>query len=248
MSTRILSGIYWILNTISGKVYVGSAVSIAQRFRQHRHRLRQGAHRSRHLQSAWNKHGEDAFAFSCLEVVDCKELLVEREQAWIDLLGAADRDKGYNVRPKAKSNLGLRVTAETKAKIAARLLGRKPTEATLAKRRGWRHTEEAKARISAAFKGRVFTDEAKAMLYATRIGRKMTDEDRAKRSVAQKGRTFSDEHRTKLSLAKKGRTLSYAHRAKISAAGMGRTPSNETRAKLSLAWVARRARSSITKP
>ena len=57
--------------------------------------LRQGSHLNKALQSAWNAHGETAFAYDVLEeVTDDNPLLIasllkEREQLWRAELGAA---------------------------------------------------------------------------------------------------------------------------------------------------------------
>lgn len=50
MSVPILCGIYQIRNTVTGKIYIGSAVDIARRFRVHRWYLTKGEHGSRHLE------------------------------------------------------------------------------------------------------------------------------------------------------------------------------------------------------
>jgi predicted GIY-YIG superfamily endonuclease len=51
------SGIYVIANTINGKVYVGSAVHLAARIRDHSMRLSRGIHPNGKLQRAWSKYG-----------------------------------------------------------------------------------------------------------------------------------------------------------------------------------------------
>lgn len=55
MVAEASSGIYEIVNTINGKRYVGSAVSLKRRWVDHRRDLRAGKHHSRHLQNAWAK-------------------------------------------------------------------------------------------------------------------------------------------------------------------------------------------------
>lgn len=60
------SGVYRITNAINGKFYVGSSISIAERWNKHRKSLRRGKHHSKHLQAAWSKYGESAFVFSVL--------------------------------------------------------------------------------------------------------------------------------------------------------------------------------------
>lgn len=61
------SGIYKIEHVTSGRVYVGSSVNIASRRRHHLGNLRRGSHFNVKLQNAWNKYGEQAFAFILIE-------------------------------------------------------------------------------------------------------------------------------------------------------------------------------------
>jgi group I intron endonuclease len=111
------SGVYQIINTVDGKVYVGSAMYLPQREASHRYYLRKGNHHCVHLQRAWNRDGEDAFAFEVLEEVSDPERLIEREQYWMDAFDVVKT--GYNITPVAGSVLGFRHTTETKAKIGA---------------------------------------------------------------------------------------------------------------------------------
>lgn len=77
------SGIYEIVCEVSGRRYIGSAVNFKARWNTHRSQLRRSVHHSRHLQRAWDKHGEDKFSFRKLLVCG-KENLVTYEQILID--------------------------------------------------------------------------------------------------------------------------------------------------------------------
>jgi group I intron endonuclease len=145
------SGIYTIKNTLNGRVYVGSSVDIERRWLLHRYHLRAGIHHSRILQRSWNKHGEDAFAFEVLLVVPETDL-IEHEQAFIDRL-----KPGFNIHPNARSPLGVKRSAETKAKIAQAKNG-KPNPAIAdsnRRRKGEKkpHSPEHNAAISQAKRG-----------------------------------------------------------------------------------------------
>lgn len=90
-----ISGIYGITNIQNGKIYIGSSKHIYQRWKEHIRALNKNKHHSIHLQNAWNKYGEDNFIFEVIET--CKEeLLLEREQYYIDLHSSADYYYGYN--------------------------------------------------------------------------------------------------------------------------------------------------------
>lgn len=172
------SGIYQIRYLDSGKVYVGSAVYLAQRRRIHMHHLRTSRHHSVKLQRAYNKHGEDAFVFEVLELVD-RSALIEREQFWIDKLNSYNA--GYNALPLAGSNAGMKLSEEQKEHLRKINTGKTHSAETIAKMRTSalerQRTPEHCANISKARTGKTFSLEARAKMsdarrkyYANRIG------------------------------------------------------------------------------
>jgi group I intron endonuclease len=110
MKGEVLCGVYAIENTATNKVYIGSSSNIHARFASHRHALRHGIHKNKHLQSSWKKHGEKAFVFHVIEIVS-EERLLEKEQEWIDSFG------DYNITG-ATRNLGTPWTKERREKQA----------------------------------------------------------------------------------------------------------------------------------
>ncbi len=222
---RMKSGIYAITHRATGRKYVGSTVNRVKRWSQHRARLRRGRHHSKPLQNAWTKYGEAAFLFELIELVDDPAKLIEREQFWIDALQA--RGHGYNVGPVAGSPLGVRQSAETKAKKSAAGRGRKlsPEHVALIKVRAKAaslvhlHSPEARAKAGAKNRGRKRSESAVSRTAAARIGMKFPPEWCAAIGAAQRG--------------KKRGPFSPAHKAKLSAARMGHSPTAETREKLS---------------
>lgn len=85
-----ICGIYKIENKTSGKCYVGQSRNVNKRLAEHKRLLRRDLHPNRHLQNAFNKHGEDAFSFS-LEIVcedakdlDAVELMLLSQEARFD--------------------------------------------------------------------------------------------------------------------------------------------------------------------
>lgn len=111
MNIRKRSGIYKIENTVNGKIYIGSAVDLRMRRNKHFSDLRKNKHPNSHLQSAFNKYGEESFFFSAILLCD-KENLILYEQMALDSL----RPK-YNKNPRAESTLGYRYSEETKQKF-----------------------------------------------------------------------------------------------------------------------------------
>jgi group I intron endonuclease len=154
------SGIYKIVNKTNGKCYVGSAVNIEQRWHGHKSDLKLKKHHSAHLQRAWEIYGADSFEFEVVEYVD-KQLLIQREQYWIELLSAYG-EHGYNTNPKAGSSLGVIRSSETRERIRLSKLGSVPwnkgkqtgaqppelVERRIAHRRGVSRPDEVKMKIS----------------------------------------------------------------------------------------------------
>lgn len=89
------SGIYKIENIINNKVYIGSSKNTKARWQKHKALLRHNKHHNNHLQSAWNKYGENSFIFSIVELCPIDSLL-NREQHFIDTLNPE-----YNQTAKA---------------------------------------------------------------------------------------------------------------------------------------------------
>ena len=110
------SGVYCILCKPTGKKYVGSAVNVPVRAREHRRLLRLNRHQNQYLQRAWNKYGEKAFRF--LAITYCvPESCVATEQYWMDEWRTAESDFGFNISPRAGSQLGFKHSKYSKEKI-----------------------------------------------------------------------------------------------------------------------------------
>lgn len=78
-----VSGIYLIVNEVTGCVYVGSSSQIKERWQYHRARLRAVCHPNKYMQCSWKKHGESSFMFVVIE--ECAvEVLTAREQWWLN--------------------------------------------------------------------------------------------------------------------------------------------------------------------
>lgn len=183
------SGIYSIEHIESGKKYIGSAINVSTRMSEHLLRLKNNKHKNKKLQNAWNKHGNDAFVFSVIELVS-NDMLIAREQYWIDATKAATRS-GYNIAPQAGSTFGFKMSAASKAKIAA------------------------------ARKGFVFTKEQRAKMRASRLGKKHTEATRHKLSIARKKRSITTATIEKMRVSLTGKKASAATRQKMSEAHKG---------------------------
>ena len=118
----MISCIYAIFNIANDKCYVGQAANKQKRWKNHRVALRVNNHNNKHLQAAYNKHGDAAFIYVMLEVCE-KHNLTECEQYWMDALKPE-----YNKAPAAGSPLGFKHSEETRAKLSAIRKGKKRSE------------------------------------------------------------------------------------------------------------------------
>lgn len=116
------AGVYAIRHPASGRVYVGSSGHIAKRWREHRCALRAGKHHNAHLQRLWNKYGEESLAWEVLETVDHLGLLLQREQFYIDGLGARGSPLRLNASPTAHSPRGTRHRPEVVEAMRLRVI------------------------------------------------------------------------------------------------------------------------------
>jgi group I intron endonuclease len=196
------SGIYEIINLVNGKRYVGSAVRIEGRWKEHRRDLRAGRHKNRHLQNAWIKYGEAAFEFRVLEIVPRLGLLIEREQAHLD------RGYDYNISPTAGSPLGVKHSLEIcakKSEISRRLWADPAHREKMMARAGPDITDEFReavrkgiadriakglpfARGVRSYVGRATSEETKEKLRAHNLGKRHTGDARRKMSEARRGK------------------------------------------------------------
>lgn len=142
-----LPGVYCIRNKENGLAYVGSSTkAIRLRWWQHRNDWGKGKG-NRHIRADWNQYGEDAFEFKVLENVLDLTAVIDREQYWIDKLGSCFGDNGYNICPKAGSNLGSRhkMSENGRANVA---------KANKGKCKGFVHSEQSRRNMSEAHKGK----------------------------------------------------------------------------------------------
>lgn len=106
------SGIYSITNLVNGHRYVGSAVWLVRRWQRHRFDLDHNKHDNQHLQNAWNKYGQNQFAFEVLEYAAVADL-VTIEQYYIDWM-----EPEYNICPVAGNTMGRICRDETRIKLS----------------------------------------------------------------------------------------------------------------------------------
>lgn len=156
-------GIYYIKNLINEKYYIGQAQDIFKRWRDEKRDLNKEQDAwNKHLQRAWKKYGENNFEFSVIEICSI-DMLDEREIYWISYFDSYNN--GYNQTLGGDGCRGHKCSEETRSKIRASAICRKPSDSTRKKlseiHTGVIFTEERKAKIGEANKKRVYSNEQK---------------------------------------------------------------------------------------
>lgn len=113
MALNKITGVYAIINTTTGKRYIGSTKGISRRWRRHKEALRLGKHHSLKLQRSWDKHGESVWHWEIMERCAEKDLLV-REQHYLDVFDSFRN--GYNMSATAGS---VQLSEDGKKKVIA---------------------------------------------------------------------------------------------------------------------------------
>lgn len=160
--------IYLIKCLVNNKIYIGSSVNLRNRINRHYNDLINNKHSSKHLQNAFNLHGDENFIVEVLEFCDREELLL-KEQHFLDLYKPWDRKIGYNTCDVAGSPSKRVLSDEHKNKISEGLKGRKVSE-------------ETKKKIGDANRGKTQPKDAveKSRLY--NLGKKHSEESIEKRA------------------------------------------------------------------
>lgn len=88
------SGIYIIECIKNNKFYIGSCQSNSKnsnskngfyrRWFHHISCLQRNKHSNPHLQAMWNKYGQTSFKFSIIEIIENKNIILEKEQYYLD--------------------------------------------------------------------------------------------------------------------------------------------------------------------
>lgn len=104
-SFPLSAGVYCIRNTITDERYVGQSKNIRARLRQHISDLNTGWHCNPDLQKSWKAHGEQAFAYSVLELLEDDTARIQGEKHYI-----SEMKKSHKVFNKIEpKNSGLKM-------------------------------------------------------------------------------------------------------------------------------------------
>lgn len=202
-----MTGVYTILNLVTGRCYVGSSVNVPSRWHTHLSGLRKGAHHCAALQADWIQYGSKAFTWSLVQECETRDEAILGEQSVID-----STPNLYNAARRAGSGPrdGFRHTAESRRRMSEALKG-KPKSA------------EHRAKISALKKGKPNPKHARALL-----GRHHTAAHCEKIRIANTGKTHTNEHKDYMRSLMTGRVVTWGD--KISAGKIGKPWTEQRRA------------------
>lgn len=187
------TGVYKILNKITGKMYIGYSTNIVSRWYGHKSQLRRNIHKNVYLQGAWNKYGEQNFEFIILE--EClKNDLCKKEYFYINQYNSTNRLIGYNIEPgdpnhpvRKPSKLEIENLIKRNSRlIKCEVCGKEINNPNYHKYHGkncgkiFRHSDETKLKLSLKSTGRVVSQESREKARNSMKGRKFSAEHIAK--------------------------------------------------------------------
>ena len=215
MFDKKLSGIYII--TINDKIYIGSAICLNRRWKEHQNNLKKNKHENQFLQNAWNKYKEATFEIIC----NCpKFCLLGMEQYYID----KHWDKKincFNISKNSKAPMeGRKHSQETKDRMSE-------TRKNI--------SDETRKYLSDINKGKIMSDETKKKISISNIGKKHSEESKLLMSKSLMGHKVSEETRINMSNSGKLRPpMSEITRNKIAETSRGRKHTEETKKQMAI--------------
>ncbi|MEK6884249.1 MAG: NUMOD3 domain-containing DNA-binding protein [Nanoarchaeota archaeon] len=235
------SGIYYIVNRIDRKRYIGFSKNIEERYSK----IEQAdwaLHPNTKLANAVKKHGNENFRFIIAE--ECSEEMLSKREIYHChmfpnkmLYNIAEPGLGGNLvdEVNAKISTSCKIAQnkpEVKAKNSAaqKIFQNRPDikAAKIARQTGKKASQEAKNNMSAA-QNRL---EVKAKQSAAKVGKKASQKTKDKMSKTRTGKKHSQEAKDKISAANSIRKVSQQTRDKMSATHTGKKLSQETKDKM----------------
>jgi group I intron endonuclease len=122
------------INGPAGKTYIGSSENLRARWNKHKALLRKGDHHNASLQRLWDAFGEAAFTVSVLEDVADPALLIEAENRHLET-ATSNGGEVFNVSLDAGSpSRGMKHTDEARARMSASIKAAQTPEVLAGKR------------------------------------------------------------------------------------------------------------------
>ena len=169
----VCAGIYAIVNTVNGHMYVGSSVNLMKRQKTHWSVLRRGKHWNQRLQAAWNKYGPSVFVFRIVTIMgrtstkeELSAALWKREEAFLPFgeYNLSVTAPGHRLWTPAQRQaqreryLGKPLSPERRDKVVRALFGRRRSEESRNKTRmallGRKRPPDVIEKVAAAMRGK----------------------------------------------------------------------------------------------
>lgn len=129
---REKAGIYMWTHIESEKFYIGSAEDLSKRFKNYFNKSYLDNSKSMYISRALLLHKYPAFSLAIVEYIDifnlskeaARELILLREQYYLDLIFSEDEPNSYNILKRAESRLGKTHSTETIEKMSEAKTGK----------------------------------------------------------------------------------------------------------------------------
>jgi len=199
--------IYMIKNKIDEKMYIGQTIRNDVNIRWRDHKRKMNSNDSPYLYAAFRKHSIDNFIFKiiCICFDDaCNDL----EKHYIIKYNTL-APNGYNLDSGGTTNKVLH--EDTRKKISKAHTGKKHSEERIQVmrlaliKRGFRHTDEAKRKMSELRKGKKHSEKSKINMSNGQKGHPVTDYTKQRVAEANKKRVWTQEMREKIRQISKNR-------------------------------------------
>jgi group I intron endonuclease len=117
MSYKINYSVYKIKNKITNQYYIGVDSYYPKRLKQHQTSLRNNKHRNKHLQSSYNKYGNENFSFKLLESCISREIMLIKEIEYIKYFKSLKN--GFNYTIGGEGSIGYKHSKESLFKMSS---------------------------------------------------------------------------------------------------------------------------------
>jgi len=192
--------VYLITNKANGKMYVGQHAGDDLKVYWDRNvwLAESGYQGKRALYRAIRKYGLDGFDVKTLVIVGTKQEMDYYEIALIRMWDTTNPEKGYNITHGGYGSLGVKMSAETRAKMSESRTGlvmpeshrQKLSERSMGNKYalGRKMTKENHEKLMAAHVGAKRSDEARERMRQSHLGKKLSEETKQRMRLAQQRR------------------------------------------------------------
>lgn len=188
-STKGKAAIYQWTHKESGRIYIGSALDLSNRLKNYFNKSFLNKFKTMYIYNALLHHGYSAFTLSIIEFIDisslsdleARDLILSREQVYLDQIFSMDKPNTYNILTVAGSSLGYNHSEGSKALISEAHKGKTLSFETIEK------MSKAKTGENHPMFGKYHSADTKTLMGLAKSGIPKTEEAKAKISIAKGG-------------------------------------------------------------